>query len=144
MKSSRTFLSAAGLLLICACAGNEGPAGLQVGESPQSESGIRVVIENATPSSVRAYALVGGNEIPLGRVTALGSRAVRLPQSAGTFQLMVRPSAIDAPGRYHTSEMIQAVQGQQVTWQLQASPGTSLLPRTSVVRVFACESEAHC
>lgn len=144
MESSTTLLATIGIVLIAGCAGNDGPVGLQVGETPSSEPGIRVIIENATPSSVRAFALVGGSEISLGRVTALGSRTVRLPQSAGSFQLLVRPSAINAPGRYHASEMIQAVPGQRVTWQLQPSPGTSMLPRVSVVHVLACESAARC
>ncbi len=140
MEYGARFLAVAGLALFAGCAGNEGPAGLQVGEMSMSEPGIQLVIENSTPSSVRAYALAHGDEITLGRVTALGSKTVRLPESIGTFRLMVRPSALDAPGRQHVSEMIQVLPGQQVTWELQPSPGTSQLPRMSVVQVFACQS----
>lgn len=143
MQSMRLTFFAAALTVLTGCAGNE-MAGPAIGEMGRiGGEGIAVEIQNETPSSVRVFALAHGGEISLGRVSALGTRTVRLPYTLGQFRLAVRPSTEASPGQQHVSEPIEVVRGQRLTWELRASP-SALLPQLSTVRVFSCRSQTEC
>jgi hypothetical protein len=136
MKLARVFLVAAFALAGCATNGT-GVAGAPL---PSIADGLELRVENGTSQALRVFALENGNETPLGRVDALGTRSLRLPHfPTGAIQLVVRPSVVSEAHRRHISEPIHLERGQRLTWQLRASPGISDVPRLSTVRVFACD-----
>jgi len=106
---------------------------------------IEIAVENATASSVRVFALYGGDETLLGRVDALSERSLRLPRLAsGAIRLVARPSVDVGLQRRHVTEPIQVLGGHRIAWRLHGSPGVSGLPSTSTVRVVACPSDSSC
>lgn len=125
------------------CAAGQGGTGLQVGSV--RPDGMQIRVENETGVNLRIFALFDGHETPLGRVSAMDERTVRLPfQLASMVQLVARPSALNLPDRRHISEPVSLIQGSRVTWVLRASPGTSDVPRLSTLRVFACADLESC
>ncbi|MQA90108.1 MAG: hypothetical protein GEU90_07725 [Gemmatimonas sp.] len=126
---------------VAACAQN-GPATA----GPERWMGATEIdVDNATPNSIRVYALDAGAETFLGRVDPVSEQALHLPLGrSATIRLVAKPSVDLGRGNQHVSEPILITEGQRVTWRLHASPGTSDLPRLSTVRVFACVDGDRC
>jgi hypothetical protein len=112
-----------------ACAGNR-PAGPQVGrEAP----GREITVENWTGTDLQVYVLYGGDYTMLGRVRALGSKVLRLPDAAGgEVRLVTQP--IGVWETHHLSEPIHVAFDQRVTWQLRATGGSSVTYQPTALR----------
>jgi hypothetical protein len=142
MKGTRMAVLAALSGLLIACSGKQEPVAGPLSAGPGEA--MEIAVHNETTSSLRIYAEVGGDEMQLGRVDALGQRSLRIPYGAGgTVRLVARPAAGSMAAARHRSEPIQIIDGQRVEWHLRLSPGVSGVPRISTVRVFAC-SAARC
>jgi hypothetical protein len=132
----RTRTAAVALLVLAsgACAGNPG-----VGEPVVGFDYTEIVVENGTPNNLRLFMLAGSAETPIGRVDALSHRVVRIPgYIAPVIRLVARPSVDLGPERAHISEPVSIFPGQRITWELQASPGISDVPRMSFIKITAC------
>jgi hypothetical protein len=141
MKGTRMTITALFGLMI-ACSGNQEPVAGPLSAGPGEA--MEIAVHNGTTSSLRIFAEVAGEEMQLGRVDALGQRALRIPYGAGgTVRLVARPAAGSVAAARHRSEPIQIIGGQRVEWHLRLSPGVSGVPSMSTVRVFAC-SVARC
>jgi hypothetical protein len=142
-------IGAAVLVLLVGVAAGCAPVGGAPGSGPSLaaagagvEDAVQVQVRNETTSTLRIFVESGGDEMPMGRVEALGERAIRIPYGmGGTIRLVARPGVGMPTEARHRSEPIQVMRGQRIEWQLRLSPGVSDVPRISTVRVFACGSQ---
>lgn len=138
MGKARMTVGAVLIAASAACAGSQGPA---TGPSPAVGTGTLIEVRNGSTSNLRVSAMYGGGEVSLGRVSALGTSQVRLPEgAANSFRLVASPAAGRPGDRRHVSEPIQVFPGQRVSWDLRLSPGVTDV-RMSTVRVVACSGE---
>ena len=144
MPRSTTFLALGLSVLLTACASRQQPPGEpEFGDS--RALGIQVRVENQTPVSLRLFVMTGADETSLGRVGALSQMTSSLDRvQQGVMRLVARPSVDMRNGRAHASEPFTIVAGQQVTWILHASPGSSDLPNFSTIRLARCDAEDGC
>lgn len=141
--SLRNALVGVVVLATSACAGGQvapaGPTGASSGEWTTLQ------VSNDTPNTMRIYVVWNGDQIPVGRVDALGESQLRVPGIvAGTIQLMAAPTVTMAGNRHHLSEPIHLHSGHRIAWRLQTSPGISDVPRFSSIRLIACRGESGC
>jgi hypothetical protein len=140
MKMRNAAVVAALLLGALGCATTS--AGPDVG--PQIR-GLQIQVENETYANLRVFALISSNEVPLGRVDALQTRALRLPRGVGgSMQLVARVNSLGGAGTGHTSEPFTLSVGQRMVWKLRESPAAAQAPRISSVHVFQCDSDLDC
>lgn len=113
--------------------------------SPETST-TRLMVENEMPVSLRVYAIEGGSQIPLGRVSALSSASVDLQfyNVQGAVRFAVTPLTSRGRDASYSSEPIEVVEGQKIVWRLHASPGVSDVPRVSSFMVSACGPDNDC
>lgn len=130
MYLNRRILIGALALAFSGCAANRAPDGPQVG---RNAPGREVVVENWTGTNLQVYAIYGGDITRIGRVRALGSTLVRVPDAAGgEIQLLTRPTGIWETS--HISEPVHVGFDRRVTWQLRATGGSAItyMPQTMI------------
>jgi hypothetical protein len=138
MKPIRSVLLALTVVLVAGCSARANQP--HVGEDP---TGLRIRVENESGMNLRVFAVIGSNELLLGRVASGQHSSLRLPLGVtGSMRLVARTSAVRSRSG-HVSEPFTLGPGQWMAWRLRDSPGASDV-RLSSVHVFSCDGDPRC
>jgi FtsP/CotA-like multicopper oxidase with cupredoxin domain len=140
----RFYSAIAALFLVAAGCGST-PGGAPGATQGNEQSGIPIQVENSGSNPLRVFAVIGDQESLLGRVDALRTTNLYLPEGVtGQMQLVVRPNASRGFGEAHNSQPFTVQSGQRVRWELRGGSAAFYVPQISTISIMTCEPEERC